>query len=260
MLLQTILSANLLLASNEVSLDKVTQLEGTTSTMTRIYLVRHGESLFNQPDANGIKYTSGKSHSIPLSEIGKGQATEMGIKLAGKFSRDDQFVIYSSTALRAQDTADRIFNELRQCYAIERGNSNEHLCELGQGSREGKPKDAEYDEATKIWDSLSAKEKFVCPKVITGESFSEVGDRMIEGLQQVLLDASPHKTLLVTTHYAAMNALAIKLSCTIDQLSDQPSTPLPSINLHNCDMILLELPKGSQMSEAKVRVHFKSEV
>ena len=81
MFINTLLLLNFLIAPVESSLDNIPQLKASDSKVTRIYFVRHGESAFNQTDSNGIKYTSGKGISIPLTEKGKKQATVLGRKL-----------------------------------------------------------------------------------------------------------------------------------------------------------------------------------
>lgn len=259
MLFNAIIATNFLLAPVNLPLDDIHQLEASDSKTTRIYLIRHGESAFNQPDSNGMKFTSGRSHSIELTDKGREQATNLGLKLVERLSKDAPIVILSSTAVRAQETANRLFDELKLYYSIERGDSYENLCELGQGDWEGKPKDARYDNAMKIWEDLSAKEKFTFPKISTGESYSEVAARFLTDLKEII-KCNPNKTILITTHYAAMNALALQLSGFVNELSEEHSTPLPTVSFHNCDMLLLELPAGDAIKQAKVQMHIKSEV
>jgi len=258
MLINTLIALNLMLAPTEISLEDIQHFEQTTSEVTRIYLIRHGESTINQLSSTGIKLTSGKSHAIPLTENGKKQATEVAIKLIGKFPEDGQYIILSSTALRAQETADRIFDVLKNHYFIERKESIENLCELGHGSWEGKPKDKLFDDAAKFWENLSAKDKFVSPKFTTSESPKDVADRMLSGIKQIIED-NPNKTILLTTHYFAMNSLVLQLSGHVDDLSEVPSTQLPSLDIGNCDLLLIELPIGNTIEQAKIQAHIKSE-
>lgn len=259
MLTHFFLAANVLLAPYEASLDSVAQLKHTDAETTRIYLVRHGESAFNLPDSNGILMTSGKSIPVPLTEKGEQQAISLGKKLLPKISPDAPYVILSSTAVRAQVTADRIFDELKQVSIVERGYNSPDFCELGQGIWEGKPKNEEYFEAFKPWENLSASLKFYYPQLESGESFHRVSLRYLAGLQQALYDY-PNKTIVIATHFNAINALAIALFRDNNELSNEPSTPLPKIILKNCDVLLLEIPTGRPDGKPVIIQHIKSEV
>lgn len=258
MFILTIL-ASLLFSPQEISLNEVEQLKSTDSEVTRVYLVRHGESAFNIPDANGVKYTSGKSLSIPLTPTGEEQAKELGHKLNTKLDKNSDYLVLSSTALRAQKTADLIFNELKNNYSIERGNSFHGFCELGQGDWEGKPKNHHYEEALKFWESLSAKEKFFYPKINTGESYSEVANRYIADLQQVL-DEYPNKTIVIVSHFAAMNAFTLQMNNLVEELSEKAPSSLPSIRLSNCDILLLEISRDKTSQEFRVTTHIMSDL
>jgi broad specificity phosphatase PhoE len=257
MLCSAIVASSLLIAPVEVSLNELSFLEVSNSETIYIYLVRHGESAFNQPDSNGIKYTSGISLSVPLTITGREQATLVGEKLKSKFPYDAPLMILSSTAFRAQETADLIFTELSNQHMIERGGSYSGLCELGQGEWEGKPKDAKYEDALGIWEDLSAKDKMTFPKISTGESYAEVGERFINDLSKIV-NHHPNKTLIITSHYAAMNAISLRLSGIENELSEEPVTKLPNISLHNCDIIQIKLLHDKPVATAKVQAHIKS--
>lgn len=257
MLNAAISALSLFLAPVELSLSEISQFDPIAQDVTRIYLVRHGQSAFNIPDENGVLYTSGKGISVPLTEEGREQAAALGKKLIGKLGEYNDYIILSSAAIRAQDTANLIFNELRDRYSIQRGESYEEFCELDKGIWEGKPKDEEYKNAMKVWESLSAKEKFTFPVISTGQSYSEVGENMLSGLQKAITD-HPNKTLIIASHNAAMNGLAFHLSGHLEELSEEPGSPFPATTLGNCDMLVLEVPKGAPISEAKVTMHIMS--
>jgi broad specificity phosphatase PhoE len=220
--------------------------------------VRHGESLFNLPDENGITYSSGKGISVPLTEKGRQQAKDLGNKLIGKLSPDTSYSIFSSTAIRAQDTADLLFTELTPYYSIERKESYEELCELSRGKWEGKPKDDEFNNDAKVWQALSSKEKFYFPVSSTGESYDEVGTRFLSGLKKIT-DEHQNKTIFIATHNAAINALAFKLNGKIDELSEVPSTPFPATLMGNCDILAIELEAGAPIEQARIKMHIISE-
>jgi broad specificity phosphatase PhoE len=257
--IQTLLATTVLLAPIEVPLDTLSQLEITTSKSTYIYLVRHGESIFNRPNAEGVRLVSGRSLSIPLTAKGEKQATALGAKLVEKLPKNAPIAILSSTALRAQQTADRLVKELMFKDCVERGSSYENLSEVSHGRFEGKPKDVAYDNAMKHWESLSAKEKFSFSTIDHGESYQEAAMRALPVLQQIV-SRYPNKTLFVTTHKGTMNAIAIQLSGSLHELSQEPFTPLPTLHIENCDILLIELPEGKTIDQAKVKMHIKSGV
>lgn len=238
-------------------LSEIPQFEMQEPTITRIYLVRHGQSAFNVPDENGVLYTSGKGIDVPLTDIGRQQATRLGGNLIGKLPPTD-YIILSSTALRAQDTADLIFNELKPFYSIERGDSFEEFCELYKGIWEGKPKDEAHDIVANEWQVLSAKDKFSTPVMSTGESYDEVGLRFLAGLKKVT-DLYKDKTIILAAHNAAINALCLHLNGHLDQLSEEPGTPLPVTRLNNSDIIIIEFVDGNPVESAKVTLHVISE-
>ncbi len=64
--------------------------------MTRVFLVRHGETVQN------IEHRYSGSTDVPLSEVGKSQAAQLATWASG--AKLD--AIWSSTASRARDTAD----------------------------------------------------------------------------------------------------------------------------------------------------------
>lgn len=257
MLANAVAALSLFLAPIDLSLNEISQFEVPAQNTTRIYLVRHGQSAFNVADENGVFYTSGKGLSVPLTQDGRQQATNLGKKLVGKLP-NVEYVILSSTAVRAQDTANLIFDELKSHYSIQRGESYDEFCELDKGIWEGKPKDAEYNVAMGVWKALSAKEKFSFPVTSTAESYNEVGIRFLAGLQKVT-NIYQNKTIILATHNAAMNALAFHLSGRLDELSEEPASPFPSPVLGNCDMLVVEFTGGEPIEKAKVTMHIITE-
>lgn len=100
------------LAPEKCSLDAIEKLDISDSQITRIYFVRHGESVFNVPNINGCKVVSGIGLEVPLTDKGHQQAKLLGEKLVVKLPTNGDYVILSSTAIRAQATADNIFTKL----------------------------------------------------------------------------------------------------------------------------------------------------
>lgn len=82
--------------------------------MVRVFLVRHGETLWNK----SLRYQGHKD--IPLSDIGKKQAEKIGLRL----SKEKIDAVYASDLIRAVETAEAIakyhnlevnkFQELRE--------------------------------------------------------------------------------------------------------------------------------------------------
>src|SRR5206468_2402206 len=92
-----------------IDLTKAAPLTKGSNSVQHLYVIRHGESVFNVPDANGIKYISGESNHVPLTELGKDEARKLAQVLSKKIAKDQKIVICSSTARRAIETADIIF-------------------------------------------------------------------------------------------------------------------------------------------------------
>lgn len=224
----------------------------------KIYFIRHGESTSNVVDPEtGLYLTSGRSLNIALTENGKQQAARLGAELAQKISVDTKVVISFSTALRAQQTALEIFNQLQEAgFACELDTNYDGLCELGQGSWEGLPKDEAYQAEVKKWEQLSAYDKFSFPRVNSGESSKDVVARFFPAVQTII-QKHPNKLNLVVSHCAALNAAMLHLNMHKEDLSKNPQSMLPYIPLENCDLIAVELPANGSFQAAKAVVHYR---
>jgi broad specificity phosphatase PhoE len=209
-------------------------LTAGTQDQKNIYLIRHGQSIFNLPDDKGVFTTSGKSENAPLTEKGKKQAAALASKLLGKIQKEQEIVICSSTAVRAQETAKLLFDELSKHYKCTLGESYEGLLELGQGRWEGEPKDAAYQAEVKKWEALSPQEQLTTPKVPTAESLHDVSGRALAAAQQIY-DKHRAKLILIVAHHATMHALSLHWAgCTPLTASTIPGSKLPPIKLDNC--------------------------
>ncbi|MBS0648022.1 MAG: histidine phosphatase family protein [Verrucomicrobia bacterium] len=216
-----------------------------------VYLIRHGESFFNVHKVNGMHVTSGKSEKLPLTEKGEQQAIALGVELAKKIPLGTEIVICSSTALRAQKTADLLLHELSRFYQCERGQSYEGLLELSQGIFEGLPKDAKYMDEVNKWAALSAADKWVTPKVSTGESFREVSQRAFLALDKIVNEYKG-KMIFVVTHNVTMISLTY-LGCgyTPFTLSQIPGSKLPLLEYKNCDLLQISIEKPADLLHIK---------
>ena len=170
----------------------------------------------------------------------------MGKKLLPKIEEGSQIVICSSTALRAQQTAQEIFHALCYNFNCTLDLTYDGLCELGQGRWEGLPKDQEYKEELKKWEERSAFDKVMLPKVFTGESYHGVGERCKRDLQTIY-NKHAGKIIFVVSHNAAMNAMRININ-QVELPHDHPDLPL--ISYHNCDLIKLDVPSSGNIEEA----------
>ncbi len=245
------------LADALVLTQPLTQIESIESRSPQgdrlLYVIRHGESALNvlDPDS-GLMLTSGKGLTIPLTQKGKDQASRLGNELLGRIKEGSEIVICSSTALRAQQTAHEIFHILNEKNRCELDINYDGLCELGQGKWEGLPKDAKYKEEINKWEERSAFDKIIHPKIITGESFQDVTDRLLPDLQTIV-QKYPSKIILVVSHHAAMNAMAIKVNR--PELSKEPKSKLPLLELENCDMVVMKLPQDGTINDARIVTH-----
>lgn len=239
-----------------VQVEMVYMLEAslpTTDTSTQyIYFVRHGESEVN---AAQPKVTCGKSLQVKLTEEGIQQAQVLGKllreKLAGR-----QVVIVSSTAVRAQQTARELFATMKgkvDVYYSE-DDSFEGFCELGQGVWEGVIKNhPQYASELKTWENLAPYDRYIMPKASTCETYEQVGERFLQDLHQVKA-AYPEATIIIATHFAAMNAIQMRLN-----VKDWASEPkFPEINFHNCDMLLYKCDQNDIADEGCITTHFSS--
>lgn len=251
--------------SNPVTaiLSELEQLPVSDESMQRIYLVRHGESTANvyfEVEGKKVRYVSGQSTNIPLTELGKEQIEGLAKKLSDRFPKHAPLVITSSSALRTQQTARILFEELSKTHSnviladeIYQGLNERHL-----GEWEGLLKDENYDKAEAAWRAMPAANKFISPEVNGGESYVEVAHRALSALAEIYSRYS-ERTVIAVTSFNAINAAAIKINNQDACLSPVPGTPLPKLNLGNGDLVLLETPQNQAFEVTKVVSHIKHE-
>ncbi|MBP7074340.1 MAG: histidine phosphatase family protein [Rhabdochlamydiaceae bacterium] len=237
--------------TTSLNLDDLPILEGSTTEIQRIYLIRHGQSVLNLPDADGVQRVQGTSLQVELTPLGAAQAQRLHEKLIPRIRHLDLKLI-SSNATRAQQTM-QIFSE----YFGQEVDICPGLRELGSADWEGQRKEAAYHTAYKVWHSLSPKDKFTAPKMPGGESPIEVVQRAINDLDKVIQSAAG-KTILGVCHDMTSNVLSIYLNHRIENLSIEPGKELPYIDIANCDIILLEVPTGESVEKGKVTALIKT--
>jgi len=231
------------------------QLVPTTTAAQQIYIVRHGESVLNVADEQGIKRVQGQSNHAPLTEKGIKQAQQLGELIAERIFSNANIVICASTAVRAKTTAECIYEVVKKKFSTcELGDAHSGLCELSKGKYEGNPKKLEEEEVAK-WDKLLAKEKYRTPIVQTGESYSDIVIRSLKGLQ-TLSDKYQGKTLIVVSHGRIFQGLYLLWTGQISVLSSKVE-PLINFFPKNCDILMGQVIKGNKVSEAFPCAHIQ---
>lgn len=172
-----------------------------------IYFVRHGQTIWNVE-----KRFQGLSDS-PLTELGITQAKLLGEKL--KNIKFDKF--YSTSLKRAYDTANYIKGNRKQKVEI-----FDDFVEISMGDMEGiKQEDFKklYPEQVKnfFFNQLEYN-----PSSFGGESFLEVRERVIRGLNKFIELNKNYERVLVVSHGATLKTLLHYISGKdISTLSDE---------------------------------------
>lgn len=240
-------------------LQEVKMLEKNSSEQI-IYLVRHGQSEGNVVDPKtGYHRISGMNSEYSLTEKGKQQASSLGEMLAKKIPEKTQVVICSSTTLRAEQTAQQMFERLETQYETSFGGKYDGLVEIGMGTWEGQPKDENYYAMLKKWESLPAREKWSVPRMEGGESYKDVAERALPEIQKIA-DQHPDSMIFVVSHNNTMNAIALQLNHDPSAFSEAPDSKLPTNVYQNCDVLVLKIPKGKKVAEATATEHYSSGV
>ena len=172
-----------------------------------IYFVRHGQTIWNVE-----KRFQGLSDS-PLTELGITQAKLLGEKL--KDIKFDKF--YSTSLKRAYDTANYIKGNRKQKVEI-----FDDFVEISMGDMEGiKQEDFKklYPEQVK---NFFFNQLEYDPSSFGGESFLEVRERVIRGLNKFIELNKNYERVLAVSHGATLKTLLHYISGKdISTLSDE---------------------------------------
>lgn len=157
--------------------------------MTKVVLVRHGQTVWNKLG----KYQG--QADIELSEIGKEQA----LRLGEGFPLNHIDKIYSSPLVRARETGEAIGRHFAM--SVE---SCPEFCEISFGQWEG----LTYEEIHGQWPQehellFSRPDKLICPG---GEGFVEVQKRAV-GKMEAIIRANPDKTVVIVAHGGVIRTL-----------------------------------------------------
>ena len=172
-----------------------------------IYFVRHGQTIWNVE-----KRFQGLSDS-PLTELGITQAKLLGEKL--KDIKFDKF--YSTSLKRANDTANYIKGDREQKVEI-----FDDFVEISMGDMEG----MQHEEFKKLYPEQVKNFFFnqleYDPSSVGGESFLEVRERVIRGLNKFIELNKNYERVLVVSHGATLKTLLHYISGKdISTLSDE---------------------------------------
>ena len=205
-----------------------------------IYFVRHGQTIWNVE-----KRFQGLSDS-PLTELGITQAKLLGEKL--KDIKFDKF--YSTSLKRAYDTANYIKGNRKQKVEI-----FDDFVEISMGNMEGiKQEDFKklYPEQVKnfFFNQLEYN-----PSSFGGESFLEVRERVIRGLNKFIELNKNYERVLVVSHGATLKTLLHYISGKdISTLSDEAipkNTSYTIVKYENGKFEIIDFSNVSHLEEIK---------
>ena len=205
-----------------------------------IYFVRHGQTIWNVE-----KRFQGLSDS-PLTELGITQAKLLGEKL--KDIKFDKF--YSTSLKRAYDTANYIKGNRKQKVEI-----FDDFVEISMGDMEGiKQEDFKklYPEQVK---NFFFNQLEYDPSSFGGESFLEVRERVIRGLNKFIELNKNYERVLVVSHGATLKTLLHYISGKdISTLSDEvipKNTSYTIVKYENGKFEIIDFSNVSHLEEIK---------
>ncbi len=180
--------------------------------MQKIYLVRHGETNWNQE----LRYQG--QRDIPLNEEGYRQAKCISDFLA----REEIETVYSSPLSRALKTATLIAEKHDLELCVEHG-----LMEIDFGEWEGRS----YNELKKEEQDF-AQRWFYSPDTITipgGESYSDFKERVLKGYGRI---RRVEKNIAIVTHAGVIRVI-------VATLLDMPAANIARLKLSPASLTVL---------------------
>lgn len=172
-----------------------------------IYFIRHGETEWNVQ-----KRFQGLSNS-PLTNKGLEQA-----KLLAEHLKDINFDrIYSSHLGRAMHTAEILKGDRKQDIEI-----IEDFAEIHMGAVEGIEKHIFEEKYPKEYEAFYSNHIYYNPAAYGGETFFEMRERLIRGLDKVIADNKDSERVMIVTHGAALKVIFTYLkNKSMEQLCDE---------------------------------------
>ena len=205
-----------------------------------IYFVRHGQTIWNVE-----KRFQGLSDS-PLTELGITQAKLLGEKLKDiKFNK-----FYSTSLKRAYDTANYIKGNRKQKVEI-----FDDFVEISMGDMEGiKQEDFKklYPEQVK---NFFFNQLEYDPSSFGGESFLEVRERVIRGLNKFIELNKNYERVLVVSHGATLKTLLHYISgkdiSTLSNEAIPKNTSYTIVKYENGKFEIIDFSNISHLEEIK---------
>lgn len=158
----------------------------------KLYFVRHGETIWNVE-----KRFQGSSDS-PLTEKGVLQA-----KLLSDYLKNENFdAFYSSPAKRAMDTANMIIHNRKQNLNI-----INNFSEISIGDMEGVESHIFKKKYPELFHNFFFDPQNYDPKLINGESFQELENRVKIGLNNLISQHKENEKVLLVSHGGTLRTL-----------------------------------------------------
>lgn len=161
--------------------------------MTRLYLIRHGETLWNKE-----KRAQG-AQDIKLSENGKIQ----GKLLADSLKDKNIDLIYASDLSRAYETAELIGKSVEKPVTILEG-----IREINFGKWEGLTRDEMNNKYKEIFEEWNLRPHLA--KIPGGETLKQVQKRAMEAVNGII-EKNPGKNIVMVSHGVSIKAIIFDL-------------------------------------------------
>lgn len=177
------------------------------NSLTKIYVVRHAQSLFNASD-NAKEFKFDDEFGSSLSDKGKMQANS----LKEGFKDINFSAIFTSDLTRTKQTAEVIALEkkldINASKLIRERSIHEYLHKRGNLSNESISK--LQDEMRAIFEKLSDEQKMEYKHTPDMESPKEAAERLLRFIKEAAI-AYPNKTILIVCHGNIMRSLLVHL-------------------------------------------------
>ena len=202
--------------------------------MTRLFLIRHGQS-----EMNAQKRVQGWLDS-PLDEVGRAQARS----LANRLRYNELQVVYTSSLIRALETAEIVAEALQVPTVVD-----ERLQERGVGDVTGLNREeieSQFPEWIKQWE-----ESRLIPA--PGGEPTDLFWRRVSAVFNEIVDSFPDGPVAVVTHGGV-------LQVNLGQLLGQAQGYSPPFSFGNCSISVVETTgRGSRIHMLNDRCHLDVE-
>lgn len=197
----------------------------------RLYIARHGETLWNTQ-----KRMQGWGNS-DLTDLGTKQA-----KLLGQHLKEIEFnQVVCSPLGRTVETAKLIIGDRPLEMSV-----NDNFKEMGFGSWEGQSPDTLRSKYPEAYKNLWTQAHNYVP--VDGETFKELQDRIIKGLDQII-QANPKGNVLLVTHGMTIQVLLLHMKgLPLNQLWDRNVVHPSSLTVIDIDGDHVEIIKEGDIS------------